>query len=325
MSEEGSNEISKQHHPVGDVLDIRSPEEQKKAAEEKQREADKQAEAEYKSRQLTIIRGNFWLTLALAFFTLIGAVAASIQGCIASDNADSARISAEAAKSAAETASDTLSEMQSGQTANDTHRLTENAERQTGASTLSARAAESAANTAKAALEAQSTPWLGIETDDADFIPPREFERDGSIGLRLTIWLRNYGSAPALDVSVYVPEKAEGGKYSRSEFFLNSNVCAEPEQAEREVQARELYGVEHIIWPSDHRSFQLNIKTSRSPASFFPGCISYRGHSGPFQHTLFFYGIYVTNDPVDPTLLTVPKVRQVTLIGLEPLEQRRQP
>jgi hypothetical protein len=241
----------------------------------------------------------------------------------ANRGANASETAANAAQSAAVTANDTLKEVRTGQGAHDTHTLAEAAKTQAGASTISAKAAESAANTAKATLEAQSSPWLGIEKDDADFIVSRGFQSDGSMDVTVTIRLHNYGSAPALDVSVYVPRQTTGGKYSGAAFFHQSNVCTESEQAERDVQARQLYGVEHIIWPSDHRDFKRSINTTESPAAYFSGCISYRGHSDSFQHISFIYDIDAYRDPMDPTP-TIPKVRGVTLVGLEPLEQRHQ-
>jgi hypothetical protein len=293
--------------------------------------ADKEAEEKHRKEQLAaaIAANNLTkiyvgLTLLLALISALGTGAAWYQGYVANKNARSADVAARAAKSAADTANDTLKEMRTGQGAQDTHTLAEAAKTQASASTKSANAAESAANTAKATLEAQSSPWLGIEKDDADFVVSRGFQSDGSMIVTVTIRLHNYGSAPALDVNVYVPQKTTGGKYSGAAFFHQSNVCTEPEQAERDVQARELYGVEHIIWPSDHRDFTRSINTTESPAAYFPGCISYRGHSDSFQHISFIYDIDAYRDPMDPTP-TIPKVRHVTLVGLEPLEQHRQP
>jgi hypothetical protein len=261
------------------------------------------------------------LTLILLFFTVRYT---RRQWLEANRSANASEIAANAAQSAAITANDTLKEMRTGQGAQDTHRLAEAAKKQASASITSAKAAESAANTAKATLEAQSSPWLGIEKDDADFVVSRLFQTDGSMDVTVTIRLHNYGSAPARDVSIYVPRKTTGGKYSGASFFHHSNVCTESEQAERDVQARELYGVQHIIWPSDHRDFTRTINTTESPAAYFPGCISYRGHSDSFQHISFIYDINAYRDPMDPSP-TIPKVRAVTLVGLEPLEQRRQP
>ena len=62
--------------------------------------------------------------------------------------------------------------MRTGQGAQDTHKFALAAGMQADTSTISAKAAESAAKTAKASLEAQSSPWLGIEKDEADFVPP---------------------------------------------------------------------------------------------------------------------------------------------------------
>ena len=308
--------MSDQNSTDGSALIVHgppTPEEQRTAIEDG-----------FKTRQLNLTKAanrlsffNLLFTLVLAVLTFIGAQAAWYQAHIADRNATSAEKSAAAADSAAKTASATLKEMQTGQGAQDTHKFALAAQTQAEASKISARAAKSAANTAKAALEAQSSPWLGIEKDEADFVPPRAFQRDGSIELTFAIRLHNYGSGPALDVSIYVPEKTTGGKYSGTNYFHQSNVCAEPNQAERDVAARKYYGVEHIVWPSDQRDFTRTIITGTSPASYFPGCISYRGRSGVFQHTLFIYRIHVRNDPADPTP-TIPKVDQVTLVGLEP-------
>jgi hypothetical protein len=328
-----SDHDQSQRHSTGSVPIILSPEEQQKAQEERERAAEvkaaqahREADESYKNRQLELMEsGNrqtaayVRLTLALALLSFVGLIATFYQGHLAKRNADSAQTSAEAAKSAATTAKATLDEMQNGQGAQDTHKLADAAGTQAEASKKSARAAESAANTAKATLEVQSSPWLGIEKDEADFDPPGGFQRDGSIELTFTIRLHNYGSAPARDVSIYVPQKAEGGKYSRGEFFHQSNVCTEPDQAKRDVEAQEPYGVEHIVWPSDHRDFPLTIKTFKSPASYFPGCISYKGRSDSFRHTLFFYRTRVDINPADPTP-AVPKVRGVTLLGIEPLQ-----
>ena len=197
--------------------------------------------------------------------------------------------------------------------------LAEAAQTQADASKISARAAESAAKTAKATLDAQSSPWLGMEKDEADFIPPRSYGRNGNIDLTFTIPLHNYGSRPALDVSVYISPKTDGEKYIGPLFFLNSNVCAEPEQAQRDVQARKFYGVEHIVWPSGDWTSRHTISIGRSSASYISGCISYRGHSDSFKHIKFFYVVHARYNPGDPPSAS-PEVYDVTLVGLDPFE-----
>jgi hypothetical protein len=102
-----------------------TPEEQKKAQEERERadevkaaRAHREADESYKNRQLELMEsGNkqtaayVQLTRALAFFSLVALIATFYQGCLAKRNTDIAQISANAAKSAAKTASDTLGEM----------------------------------------------------------------------------------------------------------------------------------------------------------------------------------------------------------------------
>jgi hypothetical protein len=223
-------------------------------------------------------------------------------------SANGSETAGNAAESAAKTAGDTLHEMRYGKGAQDTDTLAHAAQTQAGASLISSRAAESAANTARATLELHSSPWLGMEKDEADAVTSSISGNDHSINAAFTIRLHNYGSAPAFDVSIYVPQKAEGQKWSGPDFFHRSNVCAEPNQAKRDVEARNIYGVEHVVWPSDYRDFKRSINTSGGSVSYFPGCISYRGHSGGFKHTLFFYAISVGHN----------QVKSVTLMGLEP-------
>jgi hypothetical protein len=113
----------KQHHPhTLDSLPILpgplTPEEIQNEAERAAALAEKQADAGYKERQLALTKSanrltatNVILTWLLAVFTAIGAGAAWYQGVIANRNAQSAKISADAAKSAADTAVVTLNEM----------------------------------------------------------------------------------------------------------------------------------------------------------------------------------------------------------------------
>jgi hypothetical protein len=113
----------KQHHPhTLDGLPILpgplTPEEIHNEAERAVALADKQADAGYKERQLALTASanrltaaNVRLTWLLAIFTAIGAGAAWYQGVVANRNAQSAKISADAAKSAADTAVATLNEM----------------------------------------------------------------------------------------------------------------------------------------------------------------------------------------------------------------------
>jgi hypothetical protein len=55
-------------------------------------------------------------------------------------------------------------------------------------------AGKKAVEIVKATLESQSTPWLGIEKDDADSTPPLALQSDGSTDLTFTIRIHNYAS-----------------------------------------------------------------------------------------------------------------------------------
>jgi hypothetical protein len=294
----------KQHHPGGGsgALLLHGP--------ITKEQAEKEAEAAYKSRQLALTEaGNkhtrtyVILTSVLAILSALGTGAAWYQGFVANQNAGSAKIAADAAKSAADTADATLKEMRTGQGAQDTHKLALAAQTQAGASKTSADAAKSAADTAKSALELQSTPWLGIEPGDVAFDASTErYPPNNKFSVKFKIPLHNFGSAPALNVNVYYDPKAYkyGGKYHGPEFFKELNVCTDPQQNERDVERPYNEG-ENIVWPTSTWNSPVFVDVDKSPSTYVPGCISYRDVAGNLKHVSFVYQIFVTPYPSDGT------------------------
>ena len=203
----------KQHHPGGgDVPLILTQQEQQRAEEQRERAAEaeaaranREADEAYKGRQLTLTEAanrlsglNLLFTSILALFTIIGTAAAWYQGYIATKNASSAKVAAQAAKSAADTAVSALHESQR-QFRDTLGQMASQTKAQQGAATASGDAAKTAQDTLVAStkqFKLDERPYLVKNTVDLTEKPQLNSKLSAEI-----CW-KNTGKTPVLSGSM---------------------------------------------------------------------------------------------------------------------------
>jgi hypothetical protein len=207
--------VGKQHHAGGgDVALIPTPQEQQRAEEQRQRAAEaeaarahRDADAAYKDRQLTLTEAanrlshrNLVFTSILALFTIIGTAAAWYQGYIATKNAHSAEVAAQAAKSAADTAVSALQESQR-QFRDTVGQMVA----QTGAQQSAAKASGDAAKTAQDTLAATAKQF---KIDERPYLVKNivDLTEKPALNSRLSaeICWKNTGKTPVLNGSMWL-------------------------------------------------------------------------------------------------------------------------